>query len=58
MSETPERELPTMSIDDAPLRVRRDYYRRERRNSALAIAVIMVIMLLLALGVWALLGRS
>jgi hypothetical protein len=58
VSETPERELPTMSIDDAPLRVRRDYYRRERRNSALAIAVIMVIMLLLALGVWALLGRS
>ncbi len=58
MSETPERELPTMSIDDAPLRVRRDYYRRERRNSALAIALIVTLVSLLGAGIWALFGRS
>lgn len=58
MSETPERELPTMSIDDAPLRVRRDYYRRERRNSALAIALIVTLVSLLGAGIWALFVRS
>lgn len=58
MSETPERELPTMSIDDAPMRVRRDYYRRERRNSALAIALIITLVSLLGVGIWALFGRS
>jgi hypothetical protein len=56
VSEAPERDTPTMSIDDAPMRVRRDYYRRERRNSALAIGVIVLLLGLLGFGVWALLS--
>jgi hypothetical protein len=56
VSEPPEREGPIMSIDDAPMRVRRDYYRRERRNSAIAIGVIVVLVALLGLAVSALLS--
>jgi hypothetical protein len=38
-----------MSLDDAPLSVRRDFYSRERQNSALAIALIVLSMLLMSL---------
>lgn len=41
-----------MPISQAPLRVQREHYRRERRNSAIAIGVIVIIVALIG---WALL---
>ncbi|MEZ4257521.1 MAG: hypothetical protein R3B36_00555 [Polyangiaceae bacterium] len=46
---TPER---IMHIDEAPNRIRREHYRRERRNSAIAVLVIATAVALLAWGVW------
>jgi hypothetical protein len=55
VTDAPEPER-IMSIDEAPFRVRREHYRRERRNSAIAILVIAAVVGLLAWAVLALLG--
>lgn len=41
-----------MPIEKAPARVRREYYRRERRNSAIAVAVLALVAAAVAFGIW------
>lgn len=41
-----------MPIEKAPYRIRREYYRTERRNSAIAILVLTSIGALVVYGVW------
>jgi hypothetical protein len=54
--DSPLVEHEIMPIDRAPYRVRREYHRRERRNSLIAILVILVVVGLIAAVAWRLLG--
>ena len=42
---------PVMKIEDAPSRVRREHYRRERRNNVIAVLVIASLLALVTWGV-------
>ena len=44
-----------MPIEDAPMRVRREHYRRERRNNRIAVAVVVSVVGLIAWGLFRLL---